>query len=421
MVYSGNAYDGGVSLYYAGDPVISNLRLSFDQTTVSPFQSDTQEGIYHIVVEKDYYKPSFLCTSVIPTDDGTDDGIVRVKLFGYVFNRDNGEKISSLGTRYSDEWKLSEPGDHYKAFLKGLAENDFSYNGSLTGSLPEEPGDSGYQVIFNEGNTGAAGDVIKDNGYIFGNSAEEMLEDKDTDGLSPEVLQIARNEVYARRGYIFKNPELRSWFENKAWYTGTVPAENFDESVFNEFENANISFLKKAELEHDIEAFLGSNTSMLTSSYEDVLDLDLDPVIWSSHSGIDPAEVYAAMAEAGIENEFDESWITAEALNDRLLKATGHGLTEMHDYRQPEIPEKNLYLFYGYSDVVYPEVMYYYGYCRILEDDGNRIKVRFRYTPFGPKYSRDENGELEYRSECITVVERDGNGGYRIVSNQRTK
>ena len=58
-------------------------------------------------------------------------------------------------------------------------------------------------------------------------------------------LMYARNEIYARHGYIFNDPELRAYFEGKSWYKGTVSSENFSSSVFNTYEYKNISFLKK--------------------------------------------------------------------------------------------------------------------------------------------------------------------------------
>ena len=37
-------------------------------------------------------------------------------------------------------------------------------------------------------------------------------------GYSLEQLSIGRNEIYARHGYIFKNQELKAYFNSKSWY-----------------------------------------------------------------------------------------------------------------------------------------------------------------------------------------------------------
>ena len=57
----------------------------------------------------------------------------------------------------------------------------------------------------------------------------------------------ARNEIYARHGYIFRDSALRSYFEGKSWYEGTVPSDAFSATVFNEYELANIKLIQSLE------------------------------------------------------------------------------------------------------------------------------------------------------------------------------
>ncbi len=83
--------------------------------------------------------------------------------------------------------------------------------------------------------------------YIFYDSAVRTLTDADVSNLSLQQLCYARNEIYARRGYIFQSQELRDYFENKSWYYPTVPANSFSEAVFNSVEMANINLLKQYE------------------------------------------------------------------------------------------------------------------------------------------------------------------------------
>ena len=66
-------------------------------------------------------------------------------------------------------------------------------------------------------------------------------------GLSLQKLCYAKNEIYARRGYIFQSQELRDYFGSKPWYYPTVPASAFSDQVFNAYEMANIGLLKKYE------------------------------------------------------------------------------------------------------------------------------------------------------------------------------
>ena len=57
------------------------------------------------------------------------------------------------------------------------------------------------------------------------------------------VIHLARNEIYARHGYIFKNEDLYNYFMGCVWYNPTCKAEDFDDSVLNEYEKANLEIL----------------------------------------------------------------------------------------------------------------------------------------------------------------------------------
>lgn len=56
-------------------------------------------------------------------------------------------------------------------------------------------------------------------------------------------IRVLKNSIYARHGYIFKDSNLRAYFNSQNWYYGyrsTVPT-----SAFNSYEKANIKFLGK--------------------------------------------------------------------------------------------------------------------------------------------------------------------------------
>lgn len=83
--------------------------------------------------------------------------------------------------------------------------------------------------------------------YIFWDSNIRYLSENEVAYLSLQQLNYARNEIYARRGYIFQSQELRDYFESKYWYYGIIPASQFSSSVFNAYEIANIELLKRYE------------------------------------------------------------------------------------------------------------------------------------------------------------------------------
>lgn len=83
--------------------------------------------------------------------------------------------------------------------------------------------------------------------YIFWDSSIRYLTDEEVSALSLQQLNYARNEIYARRGYIFQSQELRDYFESRYWYYGIIPSSQFSSSVFNEYEMANVELLKRYE------------------------------------------------------------------------------------------------------------------------------------------------------------------------------
>ena len=56
-----------------------------------------------------------------------------------------------------------------------------------------------------------------------------------------------KNEIYARHGYIFGSADLNSYFQSMNWYHGYLTADQFDDSVLNEYERANLDMIKREE------------------------------------------------------------------------------------------------------------------------------------------------------------------------------
>ncbi len=79
--------------------------------------------------------------------------------------------------------------------------------------------------------------------YIENNNARNLSESAKRT-LCARALCYARNEIYARHGYIFNSSELNDLFNSMSWYEGTVPADRFNSNVFNKAEKHNIEFLK---------------------------------------------------------------------------------------------------------------------------------------------------------------------------------
>ena len=74
--------------------------------------------------------------------------------------------------------------------------------------------------------------------------ATEPLQDGVLGDMFIEDLRVLRNEIYARHGRIFKDPELQKYFLAQPWYR---PNPDFKDDQLNETEAANLAKIKQAE------------------------------------------------------------------------------------------------------------------------------------------------------------------------------
>ncbi len=77
--------------------------------------------------------------------------------------------------------------------------------------------------------------------YVLPLSGTARLEDQQVYGLLPDQVSIARNEIAARHGYIFKTAALQTYFESKPWYRAD-PAFSYD--TLSAVEKYNMALLK---------------------------------------------------------------------------------------------------------------------------------------------------------------------------------
>ena len=81
--------------------------------------------------------------------------------------------------------------------------------------------------------------------FIFQQSSTEYLSQSQVSRLSDYQLGIARNEIYARHGYIFKLDRFKSYFESQSWY---IPRYSDASSIsLNEIETYNVALIKAEE------------------------------------------------------------------------------------------------------------------------------------------------------------------------------
>jgi hypothetical protein len=75
-------------------------------------------------------------------------------------------------------------------------------------------------------------------------ASEELLNASELNSYTKQDLKIMRNEIYARHGYIFKTPELKTYFLKQSWYYGQ---HNDVTSKLSSIEKQNIELIKKYE------------------------------------------------------------------------------------------------------------------------------------------------------------------------------
>ena len=88
---------------------------------------------------------------------------------------------------------------------------------------------------------------VKSDYYLLADSSRKYLKTDDLKGLSEDELVLARNEIFAKHGRLFKDAELQSYFNSKTWYRGVIAAENFSENQLNDFEKKNVELIKYME------------------------------------------------------------------------------------------------------------------------------------------------------------------------------
>ena len=75
-------------------------------------------------------------------------------------------------------------------------------------------------------------------------ASAKVLGMPDVENLMKNELEIMRNEIFARHGYLFPKKEMREYFENQDWYVG-VSADIKDQ--LTSLEKKNIALILRLE------------------------------------------------------------------------------------------------------------------------------------------------------------------------------
>jgi flagellar basal body-associated protein FliL len=74
--------------------------------------------------------------------------------------------------------------------------------------------------------------------YVIRDSNSRVISESELTSLTPWLLKVARNEIYARHGRDFVHRDLQCYFAKKAWYSVDL---NYSESSLSTTENKNVA------------------------------------------------------------------------------------------------------------------------------------------------------------------------------------
>lgn len=155
--------------------------------------------------------------------------------------------VSELGEEKNMDWSIFVGNNCTAPYPKTLPLDLITgYSGSCGYSIPVLSGNNeeNYTLVLNEK---VFSDVnegrLEDNAFIFPDSSVIRLSDAEIATLTKDELSLARNEIFARNGYIFNSDELQDYFSRKNWYH---PNPHYD-SYLNEIEKYNVDLIKRRE------------------------------------------------------------------------------------------------------------------------------------------------------------------------------
>lgn len=142
--------------------------------------------------------------------------------------------------------------------------------------------------------------------YVLPDVNSRYLSAKDFSGFSNMYLLIARNEIYARHGYLFLDSNISRYFEAKDWYSGTTDPSDFSEDIFNKYEQANLELIQSVEEQR--------GSTVTTIAWTD------DQTTTQSTSSVSPIDVsqtviWEPMADAYVIPDGNKRYLSADELS----------------------------------------------------------------------------------------------------------
>lgn len=158
-----------------------------------------------------------------------------------------------LSRELDAEWSIGVGNECVPEYPATLASADImAYSGTCGYSIPVLSGEhkDNLSLIVSSGVFGSSNTKIQSplaavsTEFIFPDSDIRRLTESEIAVLTLEELRMARNEIYARHGYIFNSDDLRFYFSKKSWY---YPDASYDGKTLNQVEKYNVELIQSRE------------------------------------------------------------------------------------------------------------------------------------------------------------------------------
>lgn len=118
-------------------------------------------------------------------------------------------------------------------------------------SKKDESSEQPKVIVVPGNNAGdSANNYYGDASYIIPDSDSRQLSESEVRAMDRNTMNLAINEIYARKGRRFKSSDLQSYFNSKSWYHGTVDPGTFDANVnsyLNSTEVYNVKLIDRVQ------------------------------------------------------------------------------------------------------------------------------------------------------------------------------
>ena len=129
-----------------------------------------------------------------------------------------------------------------------LLKDDSMKDGSGTNNDENDSGKSSTDTKTNDKpDLSAELEYDEHDDYILDSSDSRYVKKSEVSKMSKKKLRLARNEIFARHGYIFDSADLNKYFNDKNWYIPSIKPSEWSDSLLNKYEKKNIALIKKYE------------------------------------------------------------------------------------------------------------------------------------------------------------------------------